>query len=83
LEVFTAQCAAFRAANPQLQAQEFLENADWRDLDGGTMTPEKWDAPDCAGFELRLPAEDGSVAVLRFDRKQRAASLSVEPSQIA
>jgi glycogen debranching enzyme len=81
LEAFTAQCAAFRAANPQLEVQEFLENADWRDLEGGVMTPEKWDAPDCAGFELRLPADDGSVVVLCFDRDQRIASLSREHSQ--
>lgn len=76
LENFVAQCAAFRAASPQLQAPEFLKNADWRDLDGQTMTPEKWNAPDCPGFELRLHAEDGDTIALRFDRGHRLASLS-------
>jgi glycogen operon protein len=79
LLAFTAQCAAFRADSPQLQAQEFLVDADWRDLDGDAMTPEKWGTPDCDGFELRLPADGGSVVVLRFDRGQKACTMRIDP----
>jgi glycogen operon protein len=76
LENFAAQCAAFRASCPQLQALEFLVNADWRDLEDESMTPAKWDAPDCAGFELRLPAENGEIIALRFDRKLQICSMT-------
>ena len=75
LEDFVARLAAFRASCPKLRDQSFLVNADWRDLDGAAMTTEKWENPDCSGFELRLPAGNGDTLRLRFDRSKRAASL--------
>ena len=47
--------------------QAFLGDADWRDLDGAAMTTEKWEDPECAGFELRLPAGNGGTLRLRYD----------------
>ena len=76
LEDFVVQCATFRASCPQLRAVEFLTDADWRDLEGEPMTPAKWDAPDCAGFELRLPADNGEIVALRFDRKLQICSMA-------
>jgi glycogen operon protein len=75
LEDFVAALAGFRAGCPQLRDPDFLVDADWRDLQDAAMTPEKWDNPDCPGFELRLPAEDGNAIRLRFDRSERIASV--------
>jgi glycogen operon protein len=75
LEEFVAGLAAFRAAHPGLRDQAFLADADWRDLDGAAMTTEAWEDPDCAGFELRLPAGNGETLRLRFDRRARSARL--------
>jgi glycogen operon protein len=76
LENFVAQCAAFRAISPQLRELTFLKDVDWCDLDNMPMTPEKWDTPDCAGFELRLPLDDCDAVILRFDRIRRVVSIS-------
>jgi glycogen operon protein len=72
LEDFVAALAAFRVANPMLSDPDFLSTADWRDLDGNPMTPEKWEAQDAAGFELRL----AHGVTLRIDRHLRKCTAS-------
>jgi glycogen operon protein len=79
LEDFVAGLAAFRATHPRLRDQAFLRDADWRDLDGTAMTTQKWEDPQCPGFELRLPADHGETLRLRFDRRARIARLACEP----
>lgn len=60
LEDFVAGLADWRA-NASIAAPGFLTEADWRDLDGAAMTPERWDRAD--GFELRLAG-----CTIRVDR---------------
>ncbi len=83
LENFVARLAAFRASCPKLRDQSFLMNADWRDLDGAAMTTEKWEAPDCPGFELRLPCANGDTLRLRFDRRKHTAGFTCSKAPAA
>ena len=76
LEAFVAALAAFRAAHPVVSDPAFLHNADWRDLAGAAMTPAAWEAPDCAGFELRLPSGAGRFVAIRIDRSARRCTLA-------
>jgi glycogen operon protein len=77
LEDYVAGLAAFRAAHPELGAPTFLADADWRALDGCPMTPQRWEAPDTDGFELRLPGPDGLV--VRVDRRVHECTLAAHP----
>jgi glycogen operon protein len=79
LEDHVAVLAAFRAAHPGLGDPAFLAHADWRGLDGGAMTPQRWEAADTDGFELRLPGPDGLV--VRVDRDARECTLTAQPGR--
>lgn len=72
LEDFVAALSAFRRDWP-LADPVWLESADWRDLCGRAMTPERWAG--AGGFELRLPL-GGDVLSLRIDRGERRVTLS-------
>ena len=74
LEDFVAMLAGLRAANLPLRDPTFLAVCDWRDLDGAPMTPEKWEAPDLAGFELH----QGEI-VIRVDRPVRQCTIFTPP----
>lgn len=76
LEDHVASLAEFRAAHPGLGDPTFLSHADWLALDGHPMTPERWEAADTQGFELRLPGPEGLV--VRVDRAKRECALIVD-----
>jgi glycogen debranching enzyme len=69
LENYAAQLSAIRAAYPMIGDPAFLEKADWHDLDGEIMTPEKWESADLAGFTLRLPLDENNRLAIRIDRR--------------
>jgi len=71
LEDFTAACAKARAAMPALSATGFLSSADWYDLDGNPMTPEKWENPQTTGFEVHVPMSGTEILSIRIDRDAR------------
>lgn len=79
LEDFVATLATFRAAHPQLSGPDWLGSADWRRLDGGTMTVSNWQAPETQGFELGIATAAGEI-VVRIDRERRACSLNFSAS---
>ena len=72
LEDFTAALADYRARAPMADPQ-WLAHADWRALDGSTMTPDRWVG--AAGFELRLPDGDETL-ILRIDRTARRTTMA-------
>jgi glycogen operon protein len=69
LEDFAAVCAVTRAAMPS--DASFLASADWYDLDGNPMTPEKWENPQATGFEVHIPMAGSGVLIIRIDREAR------------
>ncbi len=69
LEDFAAACAANRASLPA--PSMFLDSADWYDLAGSPMTPEKWEDPQADGFEVRIPLQGEEVLSIRIDRQAR------------
>jgi glycogen operon protein len=75
LENFVAACAATRAALPALSDTAFLASADWFDLAGNVMTPEKWENPRAEGFEVHIPMPDGDMLVVRIDRRLRQCTV--------
>src|SRR5579872_3444992 len=75
LENYVAGLAALRRDCPELERLEFLKDADWYDLDGSLLTPEKWESGSLAGFEVHLPS-GGKRIVIRIDRDKRQCSVS-------
>jgi glycogen operon protein len=75
LEDFVAACAAARASLPALSDTTFLASADWYDLAGNAMTPEKWENPSADGFEVHIPLADGNVLSVRIDRPARQCTM--------
>lgn len=70
LEDHVAALAAWRRERPAVFDTDVPQQATWLALDGAAMTAERWDAPDCPGFELRLPG-----ATIRIDRPARTVTL--------
>ncbi len=77
LEDFVAACAAMRAACPPLTDTRFLTSANWYDLGAGEMTPQAWEDPQAAGFEVHIPASGGFVSI-RIDRHARRCTVRHE-----
>ena len=75
LEDFAAACAVMRACLPALSDTAFLASADWYDLDGNLMTPERWENAASEGFEVRIPIDGGEVLSIRTDRKLRQCTV--------
>jgi len=75
LEDFVSQLAAARVACLAGQAADLVRHAEWRDLAGHVMTPEKWEEEALDGFEVRIPLENGSYVSLRVDREARQCAL--------
>lgn len=73
LEDFAAACAAGRAALPA--PANFLDSADWHDLAGNPMTPEKWEDPESSGFEVHIPMQGEGTLSIRIDRQARQCIL--------
>ncbi|MGW8190731.1 glycogen debranching protein GlgX [Sphingomonas hankookensis] len=70
LEEHVALLAAWRRDRPAVFDTDVPEQATWLTLDGQPMTAERWEAPDCPGFELHLPG-----ATIRIDRAARSVTL--------
>jgi glycogen operon protein len=75
LEDFVAGLAEARAAYLAGDAADFVPQAEWRDLAGELMTPQKWDDATLDGFEVRIPLRNGSSLSLRLERKTRQCVL--------
>jgi glycogen debranching enzyme len=71
LEDFVEACAALRGADPTLSDTRFLVDANWYDLSGNPMTPEKWQNADTDGFEVHIPTAGNEFLVIRVDRRAR------------
>lgn len=71
LEEHVADLARWRRERPAVFDRTVPDQATWLTLDGTPMTPERWEAPDCPGFELRLPG-----ASIRIDRAARTVTLA-------
>jgi len=69
LEDFAAAWAANRASLPA--PSTFLDSADWSDLSGNPMTPEKWEDPHTGGFEVKIPMSNEEILSIRIDRQAR------------
>ena len=55
LEEFVAGLSAFRNAHNGAFGPAFLQQADWKDLDGAPMAQAKWDDPSTDGFSVTTP----------------------------
>ena len=60
-----------RGAATLFDDARFLAEADWYDLAGDSMTSEKWEAAETAGFEVRIREADGYTLVFQIDRPAR------------
>ena len=76
LEAFVAELAAFRHSHQDALGPDFLQQADWKDLDGQTMTPAKWNDPALQGFSVTTPAG----LALRIDRRNQRVDLRLGTS---
>jgi glycogen operon protein len=68
LEAFVADLSAFRHSHREAFGPDFLQQADWKDLDGEPMTPAKWEAPGTSGFSVTIP---GGITIRADRRNQR------------
>jgi glycogen debranching enzyme len=75
LEDFVGACAASRAATPILSDTLFLAHAEWYDLAGSQMTPEKWLDSATDGFEVHIPASGNEYLAIRVDRRLRLCTM--------
>ena len=71
LEDFVAELASRRADWLSSRAADFVETANWYDLSGNEMTPQKWDADSLHGYEVHVPCGAGTFLVIRADQKER------------
>ena len=69
LEEFVASLSAFRHAHKDAFSPQFLRHADWQDLNGEPMTPEKWENPATNGFRVTVP---GGLEIQLDNRKTKA-----------
>lgn len=70
LEDYVTGLAQWRRGRPAVFDRDVPGQATWLTLDGEPMTPDRWEATDCPGFELRLPG-----ASIRIDRAGRIVTL--------
>jgi glycogen operon protein len=77
LEDFVCRLAAARAEYLSQDAADFVAEAEWRDLDGEAMTPDKWNAGSLAGFEARIPLASGKSLLIRLDRSTMQCIVTV------
>jgi glycogen operon protein len=75
LEDFVASLAAARENSLAGEAADFVAEAQWRNLEGEPLTPDKWDDASLDGFDVRIPLTSDSCLTLRVDRKARLVSL--------
>lgn len=68
LEDFVSRLADARVKFLSGEAADFVQAAEWRDLAGEMMTPEKWNDETLEGFDVRIPLRSGSCLTLRVDR---------------
>jgi hypothetical protein len=52
---------------------DFLQQADWKNLDGQAMTPVKWNDPALEGFSVTIP---GGLTI-RMDRRKQTVELQM------
>ena len=71
LEAFVAELSAFRHSHQDALGPEFLQQADWMDLQGEAMTPAKWNDPALGGFLVTTP---GGLTI-RIDRRDQSVAL--------
>ena len=71
LEDFVAGLSTFRHAHESALGPQFLGQADWRDLNGESMTQAKWEDPALNGFLVTVP---GGITI-RLDRRGLRAEL--------
>jgi glycogen debranching enzyme len=72
LEEFVADLSAFRKSHREALGPGFLQQADWKDLDGAPMTQAKWDDPSTDGFSVTIPAG----ITIRADRRKQQVDWS-------
>jgi len=77
LEEFVSNLSAFRDARPDSFAADFLRQADWKSLDGDSMTPARWEEPSLDGFSVTVPGEIS----IRVDRRGPSAEIKTAPSK--
>lgn len=70
LEEFVASLSAFRSSHRE--GPGFLQQADWRDLDGAPMTEVQWDDPNTDGFSVITP----EGITIRADRRKQQVDWS-------
>ena len=75
LEAFVEACAAIRQSNPALSEVRFLTEAEWYDLGGNRMTPEKWQDSDTEGFEVHFHSAANVPLKIRIDRRARLCTV--------
>lgn len=75
LEDYVAGLAAFRASSAEYRNMAFLHAADWYDLDGSVLDPQKWESDSLAGFEVHLPETSRSMIAIRIDRHTRQCTM--------
>ncbi len=71
LEEFVAALSKFRHDHNGAFGPEFLHHAQWKDLNGEPMTPEKWQDPALNGFLVTVP---GGLTI-HFDNRNCLAEL--------
>jgi len=81
LEDFVEACASFRATHLTLSNPRFLSDAEWYDLNGDRMTPEKWESPETDGFEVHIPSTGNEFLVLRIDRSAMLCTIGITTSR--
>jgi glycogen operon protein len=67
LEDFVSTLSTFRNARRDALGPHFLQQADWKDLDGAPMTEAQWDDPGTDGFSVTIP---GGITI-RIDRRNQ------------
>ena len=71
LDDFVAELASRRAQWLAPEAANLVPAADWYDLSGNAMTPDKWDEDQLHGFEVHIPAGPASILLIRADQSAR------------
>jgi glycogen operon protein len=71
LEDFVAGLAAARVKYLSDEAADFVAQAQWRDVQGGMMTSDRWNSGSLPGFQVRIPLKGGMSLVIWLDRRSR------------
>jgi glycogen operon protein len=77
LEDFVAALSTSRKSHRVAQGPDFLQQADWKDLNGAAMTAAKWEDPDTGGFSVTTP--DGFT--VQIDRRNLSINLAGDPPE--